>query len=135
MINESFFSDWELNSGVTVPATEKSSATLDFVFPSDYLNFMRRHNGGAGFLGESYLILWKLEELPSLNDEYEVKKYAPGLVLFGSSGGGEAYGFDRRGPVLKIVGIPFAGMDFDYLRIMGSTFEEFLLARKRDNDE
>lgn len=28
------------------------------------------------------------------NEEYQVRQYAPGVILFGSDGGGEAYGFD-----------------------------------------
>jgi len=50
----------------------------------------------------------------------------PGLLLFGSDGGGEAYGFDMRTPNKHIVQIPFVGMDWADAIAMGSRFEEFL---------
>ena len=65
------------------------SSILGVDLPSDYLRFLRNHNGGEGFIGDNYLVLWKAEELADFNREYEVEKYAPGIFLFGSDGGGE----------------------------------------------
>jgi hypothetical protein len=44
------------------------------------------------------------------NREYEVEKYAPGILLFASNGGGEAYGFDTDDVEMPIVRIPFIFM-------------------------
>ena len=35
----------------------------DVVLPNDYIEFMKRHNGGQGDIGETWLILYRLEEL------------------------------------------------------------------------
>jgi hypothetical protein len=43
-------------------------------------------------------MIWKIGELLRFNREYEVQVYAPGLLLFGSSGGGEAFAFSLRVP-------------------------------------
>jgi hypothetical protein len=64
--------------------------------PNDYTSWLQRGNGGEGFLGESYVILWRADEIEPFNREYEVENYAPGLILIGSSGGGEGYAFDTR---------------------------------------
>jgi SMI1/KNR4 family protein SUKH-1 len=69
--------------------------------PKDYAQFFKLANGGEGFIGNAYAILWSVEELSSMNRSYELQKYAHGLLIFGSEGGGEAYGFDTRAPNLR----------------------------------
>lgn len=97
--------------------------------PVDYLRFLAMHNGGEGFLGtESYVNLWAAEELNLFNFEYEVAINAPGLFLFGSNGGGEAYAFDFRETSKPVVSVPFIGMDLRYARRIALTFESFLTA-------
>jgi hypothetical protein len=90
------------------------SASLGVALPSDYLSFLRQHNGGEGFIGDNYIIFWKAEELADFNREYEVEKYAPGILLFGSDGGGEGYGFDTQSAAMPIVRVPFIGMERRY---------------------
>ncbi|MER8621861.1 SMI1/KNR4 family protein, partial [Mesorhizobium sp. M1409] len=87
------------------------SSRLGVALPKDYTNFLKEHNGGEGFIGDSYIIFFKAEELVDFNREYEVEKYAPGILLFASNGGGEAYGFDTEDAAMPIVRIPFIGMD------------------------
>jgi len=93
---------------------EGLSSALGVALPSDYLEFLRQHNGGEGFIGDSYIVLWKAEELADLNREYEVEKCAPGILLFGSDGGGEGYGFDTQSAAMPIVRTPFIGMEGRY---------------------
>jgi hypothetical protein len=71
-------------------------------------------------------MLWAAEELGRLNKAYEVQTYAPGLVLFGSDGGGEAYGFDLRGDARTIVEVPFVGMDWKLANTISQSFGGFL---------
>lgn len=94
--------------------------------PTDYRAFLLRHNGGEGFIGKHYLILWKAEELMLLNREYEVQKYAPGLVAFGSSGGGESFAFDTREAPYQIVQVPFIGMSLSDAVRVADSFERLL---------
>ncbi|ESY25574.1 MULTISPECIES: SMI1/KNR4 family protein [unclassified Mesorhizobium] len=86
-------------------------ASLGVTLPKDYADFVREHNGGEGFIGDSYIIFFKAEELVDFNREYEVEKYAPGILLFASNGGGEAYGFDTHDVEMPIVRIPFIFME------------------------
>ncbi len=106
---------YQLAEGWLDPPADKRlvdelSSALESVLPCDYLDFLRQHDGGEGFVGERYIIFWKASELVDFNREYQVEKYAPGIFLFGSSGGGEGYGFDTELAELPIVRIPFIGM-------------------------
>src|SRR5437879_184758 len=49
--------------------------------------------GREAFLGEIYLRLYRLQELVALNVAYDVSTLLPGVIIFGSNGGGEAFGF------------------------------------------
>lgn len=107
------FTDGELNPPADPALVEGLSSSFGVAVPDDYLNFLREHNGGEGFIGTKYLIFWKAEELVDFNRQYEVEEYAPGILLFGSSGGGEGYGFDTQAASVPIVRVPFIGMDRD----------------------
>jgi hypothetical protein len=103
------------------------ASALKVVLPATYIEFMRISNGGEGFAGrDDYLLLWPVHELQSLKASYETDKYAPGLLLFGSNGGGEAYGFDTRSPSNPIVQIPFVGMDWASAKEVAAGFYERL---------
>jgi hypothetical protein len=99
-----------------------SEEQLGARLPKDYVQFLKLANGGEGFIGNAYAIFWSVEELSSMNRSYEVQKYAPGLLIFGSDGGGEAYGFDTRASDWPIVQVPFVGMAWNLARPMGTSF-------------
>jgi hypothetical protein len=96
--------------------------------PVQYKSFMGTHDGGEGFIGRQYLILWRTVELIDFNRDYEAAKYAPGLLLFGSNGGGEAFAFDtRKAERMKIRMVPFIGMSLQDAKFIADTFEDFLV--------
>lgn len=105
---------------------EGLSSVLQAALPRDYLDFLLQHNGGEGFIGDRYIVFWKAEELADFNREYEVGKYAPGMLLFGSHGGGEAYGFDTRSAAMPIVCVPFIGMELRYASPVAKDFADLL---------
>mgnify|MGYP000904116999 CR=1 FL=1 len=119
------------NLSLTEPATEESiwASELAFrrSFPLQYRQFLLLSNGAEGPVGRSsYLVLWPVEQLVPLNVSYETEKYAPGLLIIGSDGGGEAYGFDTRKEVLSVVQTPFVGMSWDVARQLAGSFNEFI---------
>jgi hypothetical protein len=111
---EELLKGWHLNAGATAEDLRNVEVSLEHLLPFAYENFLRMHNGGEGFIGDNYLILWRSEELSKFNREYEVDQYAPGLLLFGSNGGGEGYAFDTRVASMSIARVPFIGMDLRY---------------------
>lgn len=115
-------------------ASSDALAELNYLcLPEDFLSVLSDVDGGEGFIGEEYLILWKAEELIPFNKEYEVEKYAPGIFLFGSNGGGEGFGFDTRSKPYKVVEVPFIGMDLKYATPVADSFTH-LLERMKDSD-
>jgi hypothetical protein len=94
--------------------------------PDDYAELLQQANGGEGFVGNAYVILWRVEELLEMNKAYQVAEYAPGLFLFGSDGGGEAFAFDTRSDAKPIVSVPFVGMELKLARPIASNFKAFL---------
>ena len=94
--------------------------------PSDYVEFLRLTNGAEGDLGNLYVQLWSLERMLESTTDYSVDEFAPGLLLFGSDGGGEAFGFDCRTTPWKIVQIPFIPLDWKEAITVGDSFITFL---------
>ncbi len=109
-------------------ATSGLCAALELNPPADFLEALQVADGGEGFIGQSYFRLYSVDEMRSLNEAYQVNRFAPGLVIFGSNGGGDAFGFDTRKEPIKIVQVPFIPMDFQYAKPFGSTFMGFLHA-------
>ena len=110
-------------AGVSVRQFEAESRVR---LPDDYAEFLQQANGGEGFIGNAYFILWRVEELLEMNKAYQVAEYAPGLFLFGSDGGGEAFAFDTCSDAKPIVSVPFVGMELKMARPIASNFKAFL---------
>lgn len=122
MKHEGILKNWQLNAGATADSISSAVASLGRHLPPDYVQFLKEHDGGEGFIGDNYLILWKIEELNPFNREYEVEQYAPGILLFGSDGGGEGYGFDTRDAAMPIIRVPFIGMNLCYATVVADSF-------------
>jgi hypothetical protein len=109
----------------------RTACNLDL--PEDYLEFLKYSNGAAGSLPNgNHVILWQIERLVERNRAYEVEEHAPGIFIFGSSGGGEAYGFDTRSS-MQVIQVPFVGMDLNDVEALAPSFSRFLtdLAKER----
>jgi hypothetical protein len=114
-----------------LPATSdeivKAENELGLKLPEQYREFLLWANGGEGFIGPNfYAMLWQVGDLCRFNLEYEVERNSPGLILFGSNGGGEGFAFDLRGQLSQIVSVPFIGMALKEILPLAKTFDEFL---------
>jgi hypothetical protein len=121
-----FLQDFERNEPIAEATIKKLEAEINFIFPEDYFAFMMDSNGGEGSIGESYLTLWKIEDLEELNEAYGVQDFAPGLLIIGSDGGDTAYCMDTRSESKPFVSVPFIGMDLSEVRECGNNLGEFL---------
>ena len=126
MKKEYSLKDWHLNAGVSNDIICDIVSPIGRKLPTDYEQFLREHDGGEGFISSNYLILWKAEQLNAFNREYEVERYAPGLFLFGSDGGGEGYAFDARDVTMPVVRVPFIGMELRYANLIAASFTDLL---------
>jgi hypothetical protein len=123
---DKLFARFAANPPASREEIEKAQEALAFPLPRGYVDFLATADGGEGFIGKSYLILWKVEELASKNAAYNVAEFAPELFLFGSDGGGEAFGFDTRSKTGSIVSIPFVTMEMRRAKAVPPDFEAFL---------
>jgi hypothetical protein len=112
------------------PASSEAIVTFEraagFALPVEYARFLAMSNGGFGEIGDHYLQFWPVEELLKWNEGYKVAEFAPGLFLFGSDGGGEAFAFDRKQPGLPVVMVPFIPLDRREAVELAPTFDAFL---------
>ena len=116
----------ELGQGISSTSIQDVQSKLGLRLPGDYVNFILSFNGGEGFVGNSYLVLWPIEEIIPMNEACQVQKFAPGLLLFGSDGGGEAYAFDTRSDSMSVVKVSFVGMSLAEAEVIARTFTDFL---------
>jgi cell wall assembly regulator SMI1 len=120
--------EFNRNPGASAQAICSAEEAVKVKLPNDYIAFLRASNGGEGMIGENYVILWNAEELAEMNKSYQVADYAPGLLLVGSDGGGEAFAFDTRTSPWPVVKVPFVGMELQYAEVIAGSFDEFLKA-------
>ncbi|MFN0077187.1 MAG: SMI1/KNR4 family protein [Prosthecobacter sp.] len=116
-----------------LPASEAALRMLvdgsAFELPTAYIELLRRSNGCEGDLNidPGYLVLWKVEEVHEFNRDYEVPKWAPGFMGFGSNGGGELIAFDfRSSGDPRVSMIPMIGMEPDAAIELAPNFETFV---------
>lgn len=112
--------------GASEESIKQVQSLIRIELPKDYVQFIARSNGAKGFIGSSYIDLWPIESILPLSKSYHVDEHAPGIILFGTDGGGQAFGFDVRSDKISIVEIPFIPLRSDEAMICGETFTEFL---------
>jgi hypothetical protein len=114
------------NPPTSLESIARCQASLGVSLPSDYVQFLQRMNGGEVFIGERDLMLWSVEDFIEMNTGTYFAEAAPGLIVFGSDGGGEAFGFDTRTAPPPIVVAPYVGMEWDVAYRIAPTFDLFL---------
>ncbi len=114
------------NPGVSLSSLQNVQEELGFKFPVEYADFLLESNGAEGPIGNAYLVLWALEKIKSWNQMYEVDKYAPHLILFGSDGGDMGFAFDKRFELPPIVEIAYMDLGLEEPKTRGRTFLEFM---------
>jgi hypothetical protein len=123
---ETFLCKFTRNGQVSLTDIQMIEQAVNCPLPEEYRAVMRASNGGEGFMGKQYLVLWKAEDILRRNKECEVEEYAPGLLLFGSNGAGEGFAFDLRDKKMPIVVVPFIGMSLKDTITLSQTFFGFL---------
>jgi hypothetical protein len=108
--------DWrEVLSGVTLAprgAAEeqiaRAEADMGCTLPDDVKALLREHDGGRGTVGPRNrpFELWSMVRIADECEAQEVTRAVPGLVLFGSDGGSEGYGWFPQAPGKKYGRVP-----------------------------
>src|ERR1700682_314764 len=85
--------------GMQLAPSGASKAALDAIpggLPSDLRAFLEQHDGGRGKVGTRPLIFWSADQIAREAQSQEVSLSTPGLLLFGTDGGAEGYGYLSR---------------------------------------
>jgi cell wall assembly regulator SMI1 len=127
---QDFMYDFIASPPASAAALRAAEQSIGKTLPEDYKAFLLQHNGGDGLIGTGHFILWRAEELCKFNDGYEVSKYAPGLLLFGSNGGGDGFAFDTRTSPYRIMQVPFVGMSRAEEFHVAASFTELLMRQR-----
>ena len=98
--------------------------------PSDLRSFLGRHDGARGTVGlrKRPLVLWSAQQIATEADLQEVTLATPGLLLFGTDGGAEGYGYlprMQRGRYGRISLMAAGAHEFESL---GDSLEELVTA-------
>ena len=112
------------------PAAPSEIAAIEkffnYAFPADYKALLQTTNGLEGRTDRQYLVLWSTQELMDLNTAYQVKEFVADVIIFGSDGAEDAFGFDTSVPTVSIVKLPFIGMGYLPNEKLAGSFEAFL---------
>ena len=116
------------------PASEQALSSLiaglPKPLPDGYTAFLRRGDGGEGFIGERYVRLWRAEELIGMNRGYNLAEFFPEMFFIGTDGAGEAYAF-VSGTDGAWFEVPFLGLPSD-ARMIADSFESFMSGANLD---
>jgi hypothetical protein len=92
-----------VEKGATDEQIARAEAEMDCELPGDVKALLREHDGGTGTLGphKRPFELWSIERIADECEAQEVTRAVPGVVLFGSDGGSEGYGWFPQAPRKK----------------------------------
>lgn len=122
----SLLTEVELNPPASPAMIAEAEAALGVALPDCYRAFLSLADGGDGDVGASVAQLWRVGELKLMNDGYEAARCAPGLLIIGGNGGGEAYCIDRRGERPRYVMAPLLTLADEDMFVLGEDFGAFL---------
>lgn len=115
---------WQAGPPAGPAAIEALAAPLPGL-PEPYLQFIARQDGSEGDLGvqPGWAVLWPAVDVVAANAEYEVGRWLPGFLAFGSNGGGELLAFDTRRTPWPVCMVPCIGMDEEAVIEIAPDFE------------
>lgn len=97
---------------------------VDFNIPKSYLKFFKETNGAEIFTEVKYIILWQIDLLCILNEEYQVINFLPGFFLIGAKG--DEIGYAIQKDTGKIFEVPFIGMSLEEAVMCFIDFDDLL---------
>lgn len=134
-----FGSKFEKNPPISDEELSEFQNHVNFQLPASYKEFLRKSNGGEGFVGANgYVALWPVGMILGNRLGYEFDKFLPDYIPIGSNGGGEALAIRRKGnsatfgyiPLSDLTENSFIEIDQDFWRTIaligeGRAFEIF----------
>jgi len=98
----------------------------DFKLPSDYLDLLRKSNGGEFTIGDRSIGFFSLREIREYYLNYEFPTYMPEALPFGLNGGGVFYAYDCREDSNSVIGVHASDLGWESAVVLGDNLEEVL---------
>lgn len=99
--------------------------SLDFNVDPDLIEFITQCDGAEGFVSDdSFVQIWRLEDVLSLNPYYEDIEECKDLFFFGSDGSNLGFAVDKHSG--NFVAIDFLDIGMKPPQTLGSSFRDFL---------
>ena len=130
-MDESLLAGLKLSpKGATADQLDALEAQLGAKLPKDLRAFLAEHDGAQGKVGgrQRPLVLWSAEQLGSEAEQQEVALAVKGLVLFGTDGGAEGYGYLPRLNKLRYGRISLLAAGAHEFEGLADTLEDLLKA-------
>jgi hypothetical protein len=108
------------------PARPSELDALDL--PQDLRAFLEQHDGGKGTVSGRPVELWTAKRIATEAESQDVALAIPDLLLFGSDGGAEGYGYLRRLAHKRYGRIPLLAAGAHEFEGLADTFAGFLQA-------
>ena len=107
---------------------KKIQADMGINFPKSYIEFLSHCNGGEGKDNENrYVYIWRCEDIPQYNKDYNIQKYFPKDIIAFGMDGDYGYFFNyRQSCVPQIIGCAFGDLDIAEVKSEATTFEDFI---------
>ena len=116
--------------GMQLSPKGASKESLDAIagLPRDLRTFLEQHDGGRGKVGNRPLVLWSADQIAREAQSQEVSLATPGLLLFGTDGGAEGYGYLARLRQRRYGRIPLIAAGAHEFESMADTLDELFAA-------
>jgi SMI1 / KNR4 family (SUKH-1) len=96
--------------------------------PKDLRAFLEKHDGGKGRVSGRPLVLWSAKQIRDEAEQQEISLAVKGLVLFGTDGGAEGYGYLPRLQQGKYGRISLLAAGAHEFEALADTFDELIKA-------
>ncbi|MCU0450991.1 MAG: SMI1/KNR4 family protein [Bernardetiaceae bacterium] len=130
---EKLANSFDIVSPATSSAIDSAEKFFNLKLPTEYKYFLQFSNGLEGETADGYLVLWGAEELIELNQAYNVNEFISNIILIGSDGAEDAFGFDTTN--MSIVKLPFIGMGHIPNEKLSDTFSGFLSSQIKEENK
>lgn len=124
MIDWKQFTGFELAEAPEEQLREQLRGVLSEILDEDYRSFIEAHDGGEGFIGDSYLVLDSIEN--SLATLDRARHYGPSFFPFGGDGGDGLYVFDTATVGWPVLMLPLTSASSEDIRQVASGFRGFI---------
>jgi hypothetical protein len=114
---------------------EEIENKINFKLPEDYKFYLLNYLGNESFLGSEYVILWDLNELVEMNNDYQITDNLTNTIGIGGNGSSEFIAIEfTKNNEYRIVLSPFIDLNKDYHIEIGNSFTDFFKRLENGKD-